>query len=71
MLITFTLAGAINLYRQEYILGVMCFWLLMTHAFLIQAEESIDVWKELFYDYKALYERLVEAAENKVRENDS
>ena len=71
MLITFTLAGAINLYRQEYMLGVMWFWLLMMHAFLIQAEESVGAWRGLFYEYRALYERLVEAAERKVRENET
>ena len=70
MLITFTLAGAINLYRQEYMLGILWFWLLMTHAFLMDAEENVGAWRELFYEYRALYERLVEAAENKVREDE-
>ena len=70
MLITFTLTGAINLYRQEYMLGILWFWLLMMHAVWILQLESTDIWRELFYDYKALYERLVEAVENKVKENE-
>ena len=70
ILITFTLTGSISIYQQEYLLGVMWFWMIMMYAVWIKESESADMWRELFYDHKALYERLVEAVENKVKEDE-